>query len=212
MSTRSKRQKSRTSRATGKSKSRRRRRSSGGVDPLVWIVAIIVAIVALLVVNTWQSGAFAKPPGPSRSADPVDLLPLADAGVMLRGGHNMALIPQQTPAPRAVPAGASAPQLSIPSADHDFGEVYAQWDVTHVFAIQNTGDENLIISNLVTSCGCTVAELSSSVIPPGQRADLTVAFDANFHETNGPVTRLVWFGTNDPAHPWGEVRILADVK
>jgi len=28
----------------------------------------------------------------------------------------------------------------------------------------------------------------------------------------GPVTRLVWFGTNNLTQPWSEVRITADVR
>jgi hypothetical protein len=84
--------------------------------------------------------------------------------------------------------------------------------VTHIFAVQNTGTADLEIGNLVTSCGCTMAELSSNVIPPGERADLTVTFDANFHATRGQVTRLVWFATDDPTQPWVEIRIDADVQ
>ena len=53
---------------------------------------------------------------------------------------------------------------------------------------------------------------SSNVIPPGERAGLTVTFDASFHTTRGEVTRLVWFATNDPTQPWVEVRITADVQ
>jgi hypothetical protein len=45
----------------------------------------------------------------------------------------------------------------------------------------------------------------------GQRADLTVTFDPDFHATQGPVVRLVWFATNDPTQPWAEVRLTADV-
>ncbi len=77
--------------------------------------------------------------------------------------------------------------------------------------MQNTGDADLEIRNLVTSCGCTTANLSASIIPPGRRADLTVTFDPDFHVTKGGVVRLVWFATNDPTQPWIEVRIEADV-
>jgi hypothetical protein len=182
------------------------------VDPLVWIGGAAGIIVVLLLLGLWQSGAFARPPEPSHSEDVADLLPLAEAGQVLRGGHDMALIPQQTPAPRPAPSDTPVPQLDMPSMSHDCGRIYEVWDVTHTFAVQNTGTDDLVISNLVTSCGCTVAELSSSVIPPGERADLTVTFDADFHETQGEVVRLVWFATNDPTWPWGEVRITADVK
>jgi hypothetical protein len=124
----------------------------------------------------------------------------------------MALIPEQTPAPREAPSDTPVPHLDVPSADYDFGQIYDAWDVTHTFAVQNTGDADLLIGNLVTSCGCTTAELSSAVVPPGQRADLTVTFDANYHPTNGLVSRLVWFATNDPTQPWVEVRVIADVR
>ncbi len=78
--------------------------------------------------------------------------------------------------------------------------------------MQNTGDADLVISNLVTSCGCTTAELSSNVIPPDQRANLMVTFAPDFHGASGPVTRLIWFGTDNLTQPWGEVRITADVQ
>jgi hypothetical protein len=173
---------------------------------------VVGIVIALFAIGFWRSGAFAKPPPPSRSHDPSDLLPLAEIGSVIRGGHDMAMIPEQTPAPRAAPADTPVPRLELPSASHDFGRIYSSWDVTHVFAVQNTGTADLEIDNLVTSCGCTVAELSSNVIPPGERADLEVAFDAGFHATSGEATRLVWFATNDPTRPWVEVRISANVE
>ena len=124
----------------------------------------------------------------------------------------MSMIPEQPPAPRTAPANTPLPRLELPSASHDFGRVYSSWDVTHIFAVQNTGTADLKIDNLVTSCGCTTAELSSDVIPPGQRADLTVTFDANYHQTSVETTRLVWFATDDPTQPWVELRIAADVR
>ena len=189
-----------------------RRRRSGGVDPLVWVGGAAGVIIVLLVLNMWQSGVFARPPTPSRDEDAANLLPLAEAGRSLRGGHDMALIPQQMPAPQPAPSDVPVPRLDMPSAGHDFGRLPKRRDVAHVFAVQNTGAADLRISNLVTSCGCTIAELSNDVIPPGGRADLTVAFDPDFHETRGRVVRLVWFVTNDPTQPWVEVRITADVQ
>ena len=179
---------------------------------MVWVGGTMGIVIVLFVVGFWRSGAFAKQPPPSRSGDPAELLPLAQAGSAIRGGHDMAMIPEQTPAPRAAPANVPVPRLELPSVSHDFGRIYGSWDVTHVFAVQNTGTIDLEIGNLVTSCGCTTAELSSNVIPPGQRADLTVTFDANYHETQGEVMRLVWFATNDPTQPWVEVRIDAEVQ
>jgi hypothetical protein len=178
----------------------------------VWILGGSVFILAFGVFFTlWQSGALVGPVEPSRNEDPADLLPLAETGNTLYGEHDMELIPEQTPAPSAAPAGEPVPRVEIPSPVHDFGRIPSRRDVAHVFAVQNTGNDDLVISNLVTSCGCTTAELSSNVIPPGQRADLTVFFDADFHQTRGEVNRLVWFVTNDPTYPWAEVRLTANV-
>jgi hypothetical protein len=161
--------------------------------------------------NVWQSGALAGPVEPSRNENAADLLPLTETGYVLYGEHNMELIPEQTPAPSAAPLDEPTPLVDIPGTEHDFGRVPSRRDVAHVFAIQNRGNDDLMISNLVTSCGCTTAELTSNVIPPGKRADLTVFFDADYHQTRGEVVRVVWFATNDPTYPWGEVRVTANV-
>ena len=212
MSQKRKRRPARTNsakRPTSRSR-RRRRRRPGWANPLAWGVVAIVTLLVVLALQ--QSGAFARPPTPSRDPDLTDALPLAEAGRPLKGGYNTSLIPRQTPAPREAPKNVSLPVLELPSTTHDFGSIPKRPDVSHVFAVRNTGDADLQISNLVTSCGCTTAELSSSVIPPGQRADLTVVFDPDFHETQGLVTRVVWFATNDPTQPWVEVQITADVQ
>jgi len=204
--------KNRRKRRAATHKTRRYGRRSRTVDPLALAGGAVAVLAALLAISAWRSGVFAKPPDASRGEDPATLLPLAEAAVPLYGWHDMARIPRQTPAPRAVPADEPGPRIDLPSTSHDFGPVYETWDVVHTFAIQNTGEADLLIANLVTSCGCTVAELSSSAIPPNQRADLTVTFDAGFHDAQGEVTRLVWFATNDPAHPWIEVHLTADVQ
>ncbi|HDQ73915.1 MAG TPA: DUF1573 domain-containing protein [Chloroflexi bacterium] len=195
-----------------RSRSKKYRERSRDIGSWIWLIAIPVAVVALMMFGAAQSGAFVKVPEPSRNEDPADLLPLSNAGQPIYGGHDTSLIPERPPTPREALAGESTSQLDIPSASYNFGQIYDTWDVTHIFAVQNTGDADLLIGNLVTSCGCTTAELSSNVVPPGQRADLTVTFDADYHPTNGPVSRLVWFATNDPIQPWVEMRITADVQ
>jgi hypothetical protein len=190
----------------------KRRRMSSGVNPLVWLGGILCIVLVLVGFNLLQSGVLADPPAASRSEDPANLLPLADRKQPLKGAHDMAKIPQQTPAPQPAPEGVALAELDLPASSHDFGRIPGRPDVAHVFAVQNTGAADLKIWNLVTSCGCTTAGLSSSVIPPGQRADLTVTFDPDFHATQGPVVRLVWFATNDPTQPWAEVRLTADVQ
>jgi hypothetical protein len=142
----------------------------------------------------------------------IDLLPLAKPLKPLRGTHDMSLLPAELPQPQAVPEGTEVPRVDIPQASYDFGTIPPSPPVAYVFAIQNTGTAPLKLSNLVTSCGCTVAELSSSVIPPGERADLEVIFDPDYHVTVGEVTRVVWMVSDDPTQPWLEIMVTADVQ
>ena len=189
----------------------RRRRSRKG-RPMLWLAGITTVVLVLVFLSLRQSGALAKPAPPSRTEDPAALLPLAQAVRPLNGGHDMTRIPAQTPAPQAAPAGVAVPDLQIPSASYDWGIIPKSPPVTHIFAVQNTGTADLVLSNMVTSCACTTAKLSSSVIPPGQRADLTITFNPSFHKVEGDVVRLVWFGSNDPTQPWVEVRLTANVE
>ncbi len=140
-----------------------------------------------------------------------NLLPLGDPVKPLSGSHDMSKIPSSLPQPEMVEEGASVPRVQLPEDDYDFGEIPTAPPVAYVYAIQNTGTEDLELRNLVTSCGCTTAELSTSVIPPGHRADLKVIFDPGFHVTVGPVTRVVWMMTNDPTQPWLEITLNASV-
>jgi Protein of unknown function (DUF1573) len=189
-----------------------RRRRSRKTSPMVWLAGIAIVVVVLMGLSLSQSGALAKPEPPSRTEDVANLLPLAQAVRPLTGGHDMARIPAQTPVPQAAPEGVAAPVLQMPSAKYDWGIIPKAPPVTHIFAVQNTGTADLVLSNMVTSCGCTTSQLSSSVIPPGQRADLTITFNPSFHKVEGDVTRLVWFGTNDPTQPWVEVKLTANVQ
>ena len=189
-----------------------RRRRSRKMSPWLWIVGIATVLAVLVFLSLQQSGALAKPEPPSRTEDPAELLPLAQAVKPLSGGHDMARIPAQTPVPQAAPAGVAVPVLQMPSTSYDFGIIPKNPAVTHIFSVQNTGTADLVLSNMVTSCGCTTAQLSSSVIPPGQRADLTITFNPSFHKVEGDVVRLVWFGSNDPTQPWVEVRLTANVQ
>ncbi len=188
-----------------------RRRGRGG-NKRVWLVAAAVLVVAFLGWSVWQSGALAKPALASRTEATANLLPLANPVRPLSGSHDMAAVPQATPAPQQAPKGVPLPVLQMPSLSYDFGTIPKAPPVSHIFSVENTGTADLVLRNLVTSCGCTTAELTSSVIPPGQRADLTVTFNPSFHPTQGDTVRLVWFGTNDVTQPWIEVRIESFVK
>lgn len=194
---------------------RKSHRNKSPIDSRVVLALIMGATILVLGLILWVNWAMSRPAvadTPTVSAvDTASLLPLASPVNPIVGGHDMNNMPdlEQTP-PRPV-TGIPQANVDLPLLRWDWGKIPAKPPISQTFPIQNTGDKSLLINSVVTSCGCTVAALSSSVIPPGQRADLKVTFDPDFHATEGPVTRLVWLETNDPDMPVVELRVDADV-
>jgi hypothetical protein len=171
---------------------------------------VVVAVIFFL--NRPASPAPVAGPPPAATFDESELLPLAEPVKPIHGFHDMPRIPQGPIPTRTVAENAPQANVDLPLTRWDWGTIPRKPPVSQNFPIQNTGTEPLVISNVVTSCGCTTADLSSSVIPPGQRADLLVTFDPDYHkDAVGPVTRIVWVETNDPDMPLLELRVDANV-
>ena len=95
----------------------------------------------------------------------------------------------------------SVPAVETHKSTHDFGKVSkSNGTVSTVFVLENHGKTPLEFSNLSTSCGCTTAELSNSIVNSDETTNLTVTFDPNIHdEPVGRFKRSVFVKTNDPA-------------
>lgn len=105
------------------------------------------------------------------------------------------------------------PAIALPETVYDFGSIGPKEVVKKTFVIRNTGEESLTISKAYTTCGCTTADFTSSVIPPGKVALVTVTFDAGFHDTRGQtVQRGVMIENNDPNQSKAEIWISATVR
>ncbi|MCB9197348.1 MAG: DUF1573 domain-containing protein [Flavobacteriales bacterium] len=67
--------------------------------------------------------------------------------------------------------------LTVPSGTFDFGKLKSGEVVTHTFTVENTGNKELIIKDVVTNCNCNTSSFTSSPIPPGGKGEVTVTFD-----------------------------------
>lgn len=68
--------------------------------------------------------------------------------------------------------------ISTGQASHDFGEINeADGKVSHTFEISNTGDQPLVITRVIASCGCTTPEWTKEPIAAGQKGNITITFD-----------------------------------
>ena len=60
----------------------------------------------------------------------------------------------------------------------NFGTVTEGEKVKHTYEFKNTGDEPLILSNAVGSCGCTVPDWPREPIAPGSTGEIVVEFNS----------------------------------
>ena len=73
----------------------------------------------------------------------------------------------------------NAPKFSFVSEVIDYGELNKGDDGLRFFDFVNEGKEPLIISNVRSSCGCTVPEYPRTPIGPGESSQIKVKYNTN---------------------------------
>jgi hypothetical protein len=109
---------------------------------------------------------------------------------------------QEAAAPAAAPAAdapAGAPRIFSPEPVFDFGSQDNEGKVQHDFTVMNVGTGTLEISNVKSSCGCTVAELAKKSLAPGEETTVSATF--NLSGKQGPQTKVISVSSNDPDAP-----------
>ncbi len=61
---------------------------------------------------------------------------------------------------------------------HDFGNMKEGDTAVHVYKFKNTGANPLFVSNVQTSCGCTVPSFSKEPIAPGGTGEIQLVFNS----------------------------------
>lgn len=92
-----------------------------------------------------------------------------------------------------------APNIVVKEPVYNFGEKDNNLSVEHTFEILNDGNVSLEISKTQTSCGCTVADLSQKVIPPGETATLKAVL--SLKNKRGQQKKNITVHSNDPDTP-----------
>ena len=77
--------------------------------------------------------------------------------------------------------GQTGPKIEFKEETINYGEVVKGVDDgVRVFEFTNTGDAPLIITNVKSSCGCTVPKYPKNIaIKPGDNGEIEVNFDSN---------------------------------
>jgi hypothetical protein len=69
------------------------------------------------------------------------------------------------------------PHIKFEVTNHDFGKIQQNGNGKFSFKFTNTGKEPLIIQNVRSSCGCTVASRPNAPILPGESSEISVRYD-----------------------------------
>lgn len=100
-------------------------------------------------------------------------------------------------------------KIEFQEKSFNFGDMMQGEIVTHTFRFKNTGDKNLIIKRIESSCGCTAAKYDKKPIPPGEESDIEVEF--NSEGRFGKQLKVITIFANIPQQTT-ELNIIANIK
>ena len=99
-------------------------------------------------------------------------------------------------------------KIEFKSETIDYGEIERGSDGVRVFEFTNTGDAPLVISNVRSSCGCTIPKRPEEPIMPGKTGKIEVKYDTN---RVGPIRKAITVTSNADT-PTKVLKIKGNVK
>jgi hypothetical protein len=77
---------------------------------------------------------------------------------------------------------ANVPKIQLMETVYNFGEITEGAIIKHNFKFKNTGKTPLIITDVQTTCGCTVPSWNKSPIQPNEIDEISVEFNSDGKE------------------------------
>lgn len=91
----------------------------------------------------------------------------------------------------------SQPRFTSNTERHSLGQIVWKHPVNVQYTVTNTGDRPLVLTSVEPDCACTVAQWTQAPIPPGQKGEINVTFDA---EALGHFQKSIAILTNTEPH------------
>jgi hypothetical protein len=101
-----------------------------------------------------------------------------------------------------------AAKIEFKTETVDYGEITKGADGIRVFEFTNTGKAPLIISDVRSSCGCTIPKKPEDPIMPGKTGEIQVKYDTN---RVGPIRKAITVISNADT-PTKVLKIKGEVK
>ncbi|MCL6275211.1 DUF1573 domain-containing protein [Muricauda sp. 2012CJ35-5] len=99
-------------------------------------------------------------------------------------------------------------KIEFKSETIDYGEIEKGSDGVRVFEFTNTGSVPLVISNVKSSCGCTIPKKPEDPILPGKTGQIQVKYDT---KRVGPIRKAITVTSNADT-PTKVLKIKGTVK
>ena len=90
------------------------------------------------------------------------------------------------------------PIIEFKNTEYNFGVVIKGEKVAHRFDFTNTGSGNLVISDVKTSCGCTISKCTKEPVKPGQSGYVELQFDSSNREVGKEHKTATVFSNTQP--------------
>ena len=100
------------------------------------------------------------------------------------------------------------PKMSFNTEQIDFGRHKEGAILDTVFVFTNTGDAPLIISNVRSSCGCTIPQWPKHPIQPGETGKIKVRFNSHHKKGHNIKTITIYDNEKSLTHT---LKIIADI-
>jgi len=89
-------------------------------------------------------------------------------------------------------------KIEFKSETIDYGKIEKGSDGIRIFEFTNTGNAPLVISDVTSSCGCTIPKKPESPIQPGENGEIEVKYNT---ELVGPIRKTVSVYSNAGESP-----------
>ncbi len=90
-------------------------------------------------------------------------------------------------------SGGTHAEITFTEMEHDYGEVQQGGNGICEFVYKNTGKAPLMLTNVRSSCGCTIPSWSKEPLMPGQTAKIKVKYNTN---NVGPINKSITVESN----------------
>lgn len=84
-------------------------------------------------------------------------------------------------------------EISFDTTSHDFGKIPYKGDGTYKFEFESTGKKPLILTDVRSSCSCTVPEWPKKPLKPGEEGTIEVEYDTR---SPGKFTKYIYVQSN----------------